>query len=105
MRMFTSVANCARTPPMLFPVEPFPCCVSRSITSTLRQPASVRCQAMLEPTMPPPMITTSADSLIATEVLYKRFVVSNCHRRQVPILLSFRLARYLQFTPGYIHHD
>src|SRR5882724_1532271 len=58
--MFTGVENCARTPPMLLPVEPFPCELSRSITSTFLQPASVRCQAMLEPTMPPPIITTSA---------------------------------------------
>src|SRR5438270_12128377 len=58
--MFTGVENCARTPPMLLPVEPFPCELSRSMTSTLLQPACVRCHAMLEPTMPPPMITTSA---------------------------------------------
>ena len=54
------VANCARTPPMLLPVEPLPCELSRSMTSTFLQPASVRCQAMLAPTMPPPMMTTSA---------------------------------------------
>src|SRR4051794_3044156 len=58
--MFTGVENCARTPPILLPVEPFPCEVSRSITSTFLHPACVRCHAMLEPTMPPPMITTSA---------------------------------------------
>ncbi len=29
--MFTGVENCARTPPMLLPVEPFPCELSRSI--------------------------------------------------------------------------
>ncbi len=34
MRMLTSVANCARTPPMLLPVDPRPWRVSRSITST-----------------------------------------------------------------------
>src|SRR5580765_1499115 len=58
--MFTGVENWARTPPMLLPVEPLPCELSRSMTSTLLQPACVRCQAMLEPTMPPPMMTTSA---------------------------------------------
>src|SRR5215831_7947415 len=58
--MFTGVENCARTPPMLLPVDPLPCELSRSMTSTFLQPACVRCQAMLEPTMPPPMMTTSA---------------------------------------------
>src|ERR1051326_2699748 len=58
--MFTVVENCARTPPMLLPVEPFPCELSRSITSTFLQPPCVRYQAMLEPTMPPPIMTTSA---------------------------------------------
>src|ERR1700731_3290706 len=58
--MYTGVENCARTPPILLPVDPFPCELSRSITSTLLQPACVRCHAMLEPTMPPPMMTTSA---------------------------------------------
>src|SRR5579859_112795 len=58
--MLTGVANWARTPPMLLPVEPLPCELSRSMTRTFLQPASVKCQAMLEPTMPPPMITTSA---------------------------------------------
>src|SRR5262249_19792145 len=58
--MFTGVENWARTPPMLLPVDPLPCELSRSITSTFLQPACVRCQAMLEPTIPPPMMTTSA---------------------------------------------
>src|SRR5215471_10878343 len=58
--MFTGVENCARTPPMLFPVEPLPWELSRSMTRTLPQPAVVRCQAILEPTIPPPTMTTSA---------------------------------------------
>src|ERR1051325_2800995 len=58
--MFTGVENCARTPPILLPVEPFPWELSRSITSTFLQPWRVRCHAMLDPTMPPPMMTTSA---------------------------------------------
>src|SRR5215472_14123676 len=58
--MFTGVENCARTPPMLFPVEPLPWELSRSMTRTLLQPAVVRCQAILEPTIPPPTMTTSA---------------------------------------------
>src|SRR5438270_88864 len=58
--MFTGVENCARTPPILLPVDPFPCELSRSITSTFLHPACVRCQAMLEPTIPPPIMTTSA---------------------------------------------
>src|SRR5262245_28394043 len=62
--MFTGVENWARTPPMLFPVDPLPCELSRSMTRTLLQPACVRCQAMLEPTMPPPMMTTSAVSIL-----------------------------------------
>ncbi len=41
IRIFTGVANCARTPPMLFPVEPLPWWLSRSSTTTLRQPALV----------------------------------------------------------------
>ena len=39
--MFTGVENCARTPPMLLPVDPLPCALSRSMTSTLLQPAEV----------------------------------------------------------------
>src|SRR5215469_12207770 len=58
--MFTGVENCARTPPMLFPVEPLPWELSRSMTRTLPQPDVVRCQAILEPTIPPPTMTTSA---------------------------------------------
>src|SRR5580658_5843608 len=58
--MLGLVANCARTPPMLLPVDPLPWCDSRSRMSTLRKPASVRCHAMLAPTIPPPTITTSA---------------------------------------------
>src|ERR1035437_527690 len=61
MRMLMGVANCARTPPMLFPVDPLPWWVSRSIPSTSRHPASVRWYAMLEPTIPPPMMITSAE--------------------------------------------
>src|SRR5262249_1150268 len=61
--MFTGVENCARTPPILLPVEPFPCALSRSTTSTFLQPAAVRCQAMLDPTIPPPIITASAVSI------------------------------------------
>src|SRR6478609_4341535 len=64
--MLTGVENWARTPPMLLPVEPLPCELSRSMTSTLLQPACVRCHAMLEPTMPPPMMTTSAVSMLLT---------------------------------------
>src|ERR1700730_6261044 len=60
--MFTGVENCARTPPMLLPVEPLPCADSRSRTRTPRQPADVRWYAMLDPTIPPPMMTTSAVS-------------------------------------------
>src|SRR5581483_3298500 len=63
MRMFTAVVNCARTPPMLLPVEPLPWWLSRSITRTSRQPASVKCHATEDPTIPPPMITTSAVSM------------------------------------------
>jgi hypothetical protein len=37
------------------PVDPRPCWLSRSITNTLRHPACVRCQATLDPTMPPPI--------------------------------------------------
>src|SRR5260370_29229710 len=58
--MLTLVENCARTPPMLLPVEPLPCELSRSITKTLLHPAAVRCQAILDPTIPPPTMTTSA---------------------------------------------
>src|SRR5450759_4300435 len=61
MRMWMGVANCARTPPMLFPVEPLPWWVTRSTTSTSRHPASARWYAMLEPTIPPPMMITSAE--------------------------------------------
>src|SRR5215510_13628557 len=59
--MLIGVENWARTPPMLFPVDPLPWCVSRSSTTMLRMPASVRWYAMLEPTIPPPMMITSAD--------------------------------------------
>src|SRR6185369_17104859 len=48
---------------MLLPVEPFPCWLSRSRTNTFVQPASHKCQAMLDPTIPPPMMTTSAVSM------------------------------------------
>src|SRR5208337_2355419 len=58
--MLTGVENCARTPPMLLPVDPLPSAVSRSITRTFLQPAATRWYAMLEPTIPPPMRTTSA---------------------------------------------
>src|SRR5215813_12002077 len=65
--MLTGVENCARTPPMLLPVEPLPCALSRSMTRTLFDPAAVKCQAILEPTIPPPAMTTSAVlRLIAT---------------------------------------
>src|SRR5579859_4541486 len=69
--MLTGVANCARTPPMLLPVEPLPWALSRSSTITFLHPALVRCQAMLEPTIPPPMITTSAveDKLAVEELV------------------------------------
>src|SRR5262245_35052370 len=60
MRMFGSVSNCARTPPMLLPVAPRPCSVSRASMSTPPQPARARCQAMLAPTIPAPAITTFA---------------------------------------------
>jgi len=42
------------------PVEPLPWCDSRSTIRTLRWPASVRCQATLAPTIPPPIIMMSA---------------------------------------------
>src|SRR5664279_2001391 len=58
--MLTGVENWARTPPMLLPVDPLPCAVSRSITSTFVQPSATRWQAMLDPTIPPPIRTTSA---------------------------------------------
>src|SRR5215471_18727379 len=63
------VANWARTPPMLLPVEPLPCELSRSMTRTLRQPAVVRWYATLDPTIPPPTITTSAVT-ICTMILF-----------------------------------
>ena len=47
---------------MLLPVDPFPVCCSRSSTITFVQPCSARCQAIDDPTMPAPMITTSAVS-------------------------------------------
>src|SRR5882724_3226380 len=49
--------------PMLLPVDPLPCWLSRSSTTTFRQPACVRWYATLEPTIPPPMMTTSADRI------------------------------------------
>src|SRR5712692_141453 len=58
--ILTEVENWARTPPMLLPVDPLPCADSRSITKTFLHPAAVKWYAMLEPTMPPPMRTTSA---------------------------------------------
>src|SRR5258708_301946 len=62
--MLTGVANCARTPPILLPVDPLPWELSRSSSKTFLQPAVVRCHAILEPTIPPPMITTSAVCMV-----------------------------------------
>src|SRR5258708_6132310 len=62
--MLTGVENCARTPPILLPVDPLPWELSRSSSKTFLQPAVVRCHAILEPTIPPPMITTSAVCMV-----------------------------------------
>src|SRR5215472_7244105 len=89
--MFTGVENCARTPPMLFPVEPLPWELSRSTTRTLPQPAVVRCQAILEPTIPPPTMTTSA--LCMLHHVYDNFSVEVTPKmrrmRNVAILPAF----------------
>ncbi len=85
--MLGAVANCARTPPMLLPVEPLPWCDSRSTMSTLWQPSSVRCQAMLEPTIPPPIITTSAVCMVVgleQQTLYSASTAGCCDRNGSP---------------------
>src|SRR3954468_1552273 len=63
----SSSANCRRAPPAEREVEPL-ASVSRSSTTTSGTPPVARWNAVLAPTAPPPMITTSAragSSLIA----------------------------------------
>ena len=66
-RTLSSSANCRRAPPAEREVEPL-ASVSRSSTTTSGTPPVARWNAVLAPTAPPPMITTSAragSSLIA----------------------------------------
>src|SRR5258706_656319 len=56
--MSAGVANCARKPPVARGVLPAPSSSPRSSTTTSRTPRAVRCQAMLAPMTPAPMITT-----------------------------------------------
>lgn len=65
-RISVSVGTCARMPPAASLVVPLPI-VSRSNTTTSRTPRRASRQAMLQPTTPPPMMTTLAVRAMSVE--------------------------------------